>query len=83
MSEEARKAISSISDSDWELIIKRLVLYVQLKLKLDNAQQRVEKTIRQFFDEEEDTWDPQNPVVESLTKYLIGIIDRQQTGNNR
>jgi len=83
MSEKARKAISSISDSDWELIIKRLVLYVQLKLKLDNAQQRVEKTIRQFFDEERGTWVPQNPVVESLTKHLIGIIDRQQTGNNR
>lgn len=83
MSEEARKAISSISDSDWELLIKRLVLYVQLELKLDNAQQRVEKTIRQFFDEERGTWVPQNPVVDSLTEHLIGIIDRQQTGNNR
>ncbi|MEK8016237.1 MAG: hypothetical protein VSS75_005160 [Candidatus Parabeggiatoa sp.] len=68
MQEVAKDTIKTLSDQDWERVLKRLFLYTR-------NEEVVEKAVRKFLDGEGDIWEPQNPVVDSLTKHIMGIID--------
>ena len=69
MQKNVQDAMKTLSDQDWELVVKRLFFYTK------GNKDVMEKAIRKFFNGEGDIWEPQNPVVDSLTKHLMEIID--------